>query len=286
MKLEAAMTDYAPQPALAHLPVAVAAEGLTFSVPARHNPRLQALADRLNADDELRALWRCANVNAVERLGLGDSGEVHVRIVANAALKLLRLLRDGGQSPALVVHHRLAADDAEVVVVLAAALHELGLAVQAETPSAAGMALAAGKGRELLASLYPARERTIVLAEALHAIVALDPAVRCLTLEAGALRLAHVLDLTKGRARFTPGAVRSVNGAAQVEEVSIQRSHQPPVRVTIRLSPGAGLAGLDAYLQARLGRCGLEELVGFQARVPSPGGDQAVPLNLWPAAAR
>src|SRR6266852_4979871 len=99
------------------------AETPIFSVPARHNPRLQALAERINADEELRQLWRSANVNAVDRLGLGDSGEVHVRIVANAALKLLRLLRDAGHQPAAVTSHRLTPDEAEVIVVLAAAAH-------------------------------------------------------------------------------------------------------------------------------------------------------------------
>jgi len=94
------MNDYAPSTTVARLPLAVAAEAPSFSVPARHNPRLLALADRINADDELRQFWRCANTNAVDRLNLGDCSEVHIRIVANAGLKLLRLLRDGGQVPA------------------------------------------------------------------------------------------------------------------------------------------------------------------------------------------
>lgn len=275
------MTDIATQPALAHLPLAVAAEPPIFSVPARHNPRLLALADRINADDELRAFWRCANVNAVDRLGLGDCGEVHIRIVANAALKLLRLLRDGGQAPG-VAQHRLSSDDAEVVVVLAAALHDLGLAVQAETPSAAGLALAAAKGRELLQGLYPVRERTLVLAEALHAVAAHDAAVRCLTLEAGVLRLADALDLTKGRVRLSPDGGRGAHAAMQIDEVTISRAGQPPVRVVIRLQQAAGLAALEAFLRARLRHCRLEGLVEFVAR---PAGEER-PLRLdpWPAA--
>src|SRR5215208_4046441 len=61
-------------------------------VPARHNTRLQRIIDRINQDDELYMLWRCANVNAVDRLGMSDHGPVHLQIVANIALKLLRLL--------------------------------------------------------------------------------------------------------------------------------------------------------------------------------------------------
>jgi hypothetical protein len=119
----------------------VPAETPIFSVPARHNPRLQALAERINADEELRQLWRSANINAVDHLGLGDCGEVHVRIVANAGLKLLRLLRDAGHAPAVVTHHRLTPDEAEVIVVLAVAVHDVGLAVHTEPGVAARAAL-------------------------------------------------------------------------------------------------------------------------------------------------
>ena len=48
----------------------------------------------MNADDELYALWQVANVNAVQRLGMSDHGPVHVQIVTNIALRLLRRLAD------------------------------------------------------------------------------------------------------------------------------------------------------------------------------------------------
>src|SRR5919201_6468645 len=89
-------------------------------VPARHNTRLQQVLDRVNQDDELYMLWRCANINAVDRLGMSDHGPVHVQIVANSALKLIRLLLSQGVSPAIVTEHGLTTDDAEVVVVLGA----------------------------------------------------------------------------------------------------------------------------------------------------------------------
>src|SRR5574337_299721 len=57
----------------------IAAPSTTFSIPARHNPRLQSLVERINADEELWQLWRCANINAVDRLGMSDHGEVHIR---------------------------------------------------------------------------------------------------------------------------------------------------------------------------------------------------------------
>ena len=155
----------------------LAAEPAVFSVPARHNPRLQNLVERIHQDDELRQIWRCANQSVLNRPELGDAGEVHAHIVANAALKLLRLLREAGQVPAAIARHRLTPEEAEVIVVLASAVHDLGLAVFAESAAAAhaSLVLADRKCRELLSGLYPARERTIIAVECLHAVMALQP---------------------------------------------------------------------------------------------------------------
>jgi hypothetical protein len=246
-----------------------------FSVPARHNPRLQALVDRVNADDELRQLWRCANVNAVERLGLSDHGETHIRIVANAGLRLLRLLMEAGQSPGLAANYNLGREDAEVAVVLAAALHDVGLVVHYDRHQEFSLALAQDKARTLLAGLYPVRERTILVAEVLHAIAAHFDSLPCLTLEAGVLRVADALDMTKGRSR----APEPANAApAAIEEVSLQRGEARPVRIQIRMNHAAGLAHADEVLRRRLDHSTLAGLVEVFARIENATERRLVPL--------
>ncbi len=159
-------TTAEPYPSLAARHVnggrAIAETGAaSFSVPARHNPKLQTLVEQINADEELKQLWRCANVNAVDRLNMSDHGEVHIRIVANAALRLLRLLREAGHTPGIVANHHLTPEDAEVAVVLAAALHDLGISIHRDNHEEFSLALANLKAKELLNDLYPIRERTI-----------------------------------------------------------------------------------------------------------------------------
>src|SRR2546426_7696476 len=68
-------------------------------MPTRHNTILRDVIERVNADEELYALWTVINVNAMDRLGMSDHGPVHVQIVANIALKLLRLLEAQGITP-------------------------------------------------------------------------------------------------------------------------------------------------------------------------------------------
>ncbi|CAN5786705.1 hypothetical protein BH20GEM3_BH20GEM3_08050 [soil metagenome] len=105
------------------------ANRLILNVPNRSNTKLAALIERINQDDELYALWLAANVNAVERLGMTDHGPVHVKIVMNIALKLLRVLAARGIEPDVVTHYGMTLDDAEVVVALGALLHDTGISI-------------------------------------------------------------------------------------------------------------------------------------------------------------
>ena len=54
------------------------ARRVLINSPRRHNAKLNALLNRINADDDLYGLWLAANVNAMERLGMTDHGPVHV----------------------------------------------------------------------------------------------------------------------------------------------------------------------------------------------------------------
>lgn len=269
----------APPPTLmnAHVSGSPAA---AFSVPARHNPKLQALVERINADDELRQFWRCGNLNAMERLGLSDHGETHIRIVANAALRLLRLLLDAGVPSQVMADHGLGREEAEVVVVLAAALHDIGLVVHYDRHPDFSLALAGDKARALLSPLYPVRERTILVAEALHAIGTHMGELRCLTLEAGVLRVADALDMTKGRSR-SPEPLNNLPhlGAATIEEVTLHRGVARPVRIEIRMSQASGLAQVEALLPGRLRGSTLAERIEVMARIENAVEKRAVAIE-------
>lgn len=264
----------APAPHLAGSTRPLATPG-SFSVPARHNPRLQAVLDRINQDEELRQLWRCANTLAVERLGLSDHGETHVRIVANASLRLLRLLAEAGLAPSICQHHGLAREDAEVTVVLAAALHDLGLAVHYDNHPEFGLPLALDKSRALLAGIYPVRERTVVAAEVLHAIATHHTGLRCLTLEASILRLADAMDMTKGRSR-SPDRGQ----AAVIDEVLLHRGERRPVRLELRLTQPSGLAEVGLALRERLRETALADQIEAVARIESPLERRVIPIHL------
>jgi hypothetical protein len=243
---------------------------MSFQVPARHNTKLQQLMDRINADAELLQLWKCANINAVERLNMSDHGEVHIRIVANAGLRILRLLVEAGIQPGVVSHYGLTYEEAEVIVVLAACLHDLGIAVHRADHERYSLILAYPKARQLLSEIYPEPTLTIIVAETLHAVIAHRADIRCLTIEAGVLKVADALDMSQGRSRipFEAGQlnIHSVSALA-VEAVQIEKGAERPVRLAITLSNSAGIFQVDELLKRKLKNSTLVPYVEVEARI-------------------
>jgi hypothetical protein len=247
------------------------ADRLEITLPTRHNQRLARLLELVNADDELYALWVAANVTAVERLGMSDHGPVHVKIVMNIAVKMLRLLQPHGIEPSIQKHYGMGPEDAEVVVALAALLHDVGMSIHRNDHEAYSLFLADSKLRELLEPLYDRRSASIVRSEVLHAIIAHRAGSRPLTLEAGIVRIADALDMAKGRSRipFEAGSV-SIHAvsAAAIEAVHIEAGEERPIRLRIEMSNSAGVFQLDELLRRKLTGSGLEDYVEMEATIP------------------
>jgi len=228
---------------------------MTFSVPVRSNKKLKKLIQRINEDQELSQLWRCANINAVDRSGISDHGEVHIRVVANAALRLMRLLVKGGIEPSVVTHHGLTDDDAEVIVVLASCLHDTGISVHRDHHERYSLFIAFRKARDLLEGIYDEPDLTTMVSETLHAVVAHDAHEHCLTIEAGVVKLADATDMTQGRSRipFEAGKVNIHSVSAQsVDDVAIKAGENKPVCIEIKLNNSAGIYQIDELLKNKL----------------------------------
>ncbi len=243
---------------------------IEMQVPSHRNEKLQQVLELVNADTDLYALWLAANVNAMERLGMTDHGPVHVKIVTNIAVRLLRLLIDAGVPPAVVTHYELEPEDAEVVVALAALLHDVGMSIHREDHEAYSLFVAQDKLRQILPELYDTRTATILRSEVLHAIIAHRSGGQPLTLEAGVVRVADALDMAKGRSRipFSSGSlsIHSVSAAA-IEGVRLDAGEQRAICVTVEMSNSAGLFQLDQLLRKKIKGSGLEPHVEVKAQL-------------------
>jgi len=237
--------------------------------PTRGNRRLEALLEGVNADAELRAWWHMAQVTS-ERLGMSDHSWVHVQIVLNIALRILRLLGRAGIEPAMVADHKMGRRDAEVVVASGALLHDVGMSIHRADHEAYSLFLAERKLRELLGDLYDEPERTVVASEALHTIIGHRRRGEPYTVEAGVVRVADALDMAQGRSRVPVDAGRMgihALSAAAIDEVRIEAGEERPVKVEIEMNNSAGIFQVDDLLATKLRGTPLESQVEVVAAV-------------------
>src|SRR5919199_5066657 len=78
---------------------------MRIRVPERANRKLRTVIERATRDEQLKGWWHAANVNAVARMEINDHSWVHIQIVTNVALKLLRQLTKHGIEPAMVTDY-------------------------------------------------------------------------------------------------------------------------------------------------------------------------------------
>jgi metal-dependent HD superfamily phosphatase/phosphodiesterase len=242
-----------------------------FEMPTGDNRMLGLVKARIEENAGLHALWRCSNVTAITRLGISDHGQRHMEIVANNALKMLRLLGEAGVKPSCMRDYGLSYDDAEVILFLAACLHDIGHAIHREGHAEHSICLAAPLLDDILADAYPVEKATIITSEVLHCIASHHPPVRPLTIEAGVLRVSDALDMAHGRTRLWDDASQNSKihavSAKAIESVEMEKGSIKPVLIKIKMSGSAGVFQVDELLRPKLTGSGIESYVRIEARV-------------------
>jgi uncharacterized protein len=254
---------------------------MRIRVPFRANRKLRTVVDRVNRDPRLKGWWHVANVNAVARMEINDHSWVHIQIVTNIALKLLRQLTKHGVEPNVVRDYGYTRDDAEVIVALTALTHCVGMSVHRHGHEDFSLFLAEPKLRELLDGLYEEPDTTVIVSEVLQGIISHRSDGQPLTLEAGILRVADALDMEQGRSRiaFERGRVgiHSLSAAA-IEEVVISDGDDKPIRISITMNNSSGIYQVDGLLKAKLRGSGLEPYVEVLAHIDTEAEKRLVPL--------
>jgi metal-dependent HD superfamily phosphatase/phosphodiesterase len=256
-----------PQPPL---PPRQALAEVRVRAPTRGNRRLERLLEAVNGDDQVKAWWHVAAINASRRLGMSDHSWVHIQIVLNIGLRLARLLFRRGVQPSLVTDYGMEERDAEVVIAAGCLLHCVGMAIHREDHERYSLFLTADKLGSLLETAYAEPERSIIVSEALHAIIGHRRQGAPLTVEAGIVRVADALDMARGRSRvpFESGHqnIHSLSAYA-IEDVKIAPGRDRAVRAEITMSNSAGIFQVDELLATKLRGSGLEQHIEVIARI-------------------
>ena len=253
---------------------------IRIRAPTRGNRRLERLLEAVNADEQVKAWWHMAGLNA-QRLEMSDHSWVHIQIVTNIALRLARLLFRAGVVPSMVTDHGMGERDAEVVVAAGALFHCVGMSIHRTDHEGYSLFLTADKLGGLLQGVYEEPERSVIVAEAMHGVISHRSTGNPFTVEGAIVRVADALDMAKGRSRvgFEAGdiGIHSLSAYA-IEEVRILPGEAKAVRIEIEMSNSAGIFQVDEGLGTKLRGTLLEQHIEVVASIEGEYEKRLVPV--------
>jgi metal-dependent HD superfamily phosphatase/phosphodiesterase len=198
------------------------------------------------------------------RAAVNDHGPVHVRTAMHHGDTLLRLLIEAGVQPNCIIDHAMSEDDARVVVLLGLALHDVGMSIHRDRHELLSVPIALDWLRRNLPPTYSEPQLTVVISEVVHAVLAHNVNERCLTLEAGIVKVADALDMTKGRSRKAISAgkidIHSISAAA-VEAVRVTRGSKKPIRIEVDINNPSAVFHLKEVFGQKLAHSSIQDYV-------------------------
>jgi hypothetical protein len=229
-------------------------------------PQVEKMFRLLESDAEVQGCLRMANVMAVDRLMYNDHGPVHSRIASGSALEIFDILLAEKVMPTTVKNNVCSVEDAKVVVLCGAYLHDIGNVVHRVDHHIHGCTIANPILDRLLKKVYPKDPALSIRlkAEILHSIFSHDEKVECLSVEAGAAKVADGTDMAEGRARipYRTGKVDIHSlSALSITKVEIERGDRKPVQILVNMTNPAGVFQIEQVLERKIRTSGIQELV-------------------------
>lgn len=249
----------------------------TIDVLTAEHPRAAALYTRLLTDSQALALWDLTAYITIEKLGYNDHGQMHAQMVTANALQLLHYLTQAGVEPDVVDSGAGTLDDAYVVVMAAALLHDVGNQIAREGHETYSVILAQPVLRRHVSELYPDPVQAQVLTGfALSAIASHDCTPAPTTIEGAIVALADGADMAHGRGQvaFDQGKadIHAISAMA-VRDMTIRAGEDTPVHIEVTMDNPAGLFQVERLLGRKLLGAGLEPYVSLRACVAPSGGE-------------
>ncbi len=233
--------------------------------------RARRVWELLTTDVETQAYLKMANIFAVQRLRYNDHGPVHSKIVAGSALAVLKILLDKGFRPNVVTDGVGDLEDAMVVTLMSAYLHDIGNSIHRTHHPMYSTMIVDKLAYKILYKIYGEREAMYMLKqEVLHAVFCHDEEYLCLTLEAACSKIADGTDMSSGRARYPYRVGKNdihALSAMSIEKVELASGDVKPLVVNVHMSNETGIFQVDTILGRKIATSGLAPYVEVRALV-------------------
>ena len=227
--------------------------------------KLKQMFQLMESDLEIQNTLHMSNVMAVERLKYNDHGPVHAKIVAGSALEIFDLLAQE-VTPSTVQNRICSREDAKVVVLCGSYLHDLGNSIHRFDHQAHSCIIANPILGRILKTVYPENAALAVRlkSEILHAIFSHEDEVECLSVEAGAAKIADGTDMAHGRTRipYRTGKVDIHSlSALSITKVEIEKGKRKLVQILVSMNNPAGVFQIEEVLEKKIQTSGIQDLV-------------------------
>ncbi|MDA1027961.1 MAG: phosphohydrolase [Bacteroidetes bacterium] len=242
----------------------------------RTSGKTHMLLERLLADEEINLYHSYANVVSVRRLGYNDHGPVHARITTYNALKILKLLHEGGVETSLEKEEVSDFEQSQVAVALGCFLHDTGMGVAREQHEWHSINLIDPIVVRYLEWLYPKdMAARVVVRSLVHEIIVGHMAhTRIHSIEAGTVLVADGTDMTKGRSLipFTLQLDPEVGdmhrySANTISRVEIVKGENKPVRISIQMDNATGLFQIEEVLMTKVKASPIMKHLEIEAKI-------------------
>jgi metal-dependent HD superfamily phosphatase/phosphodiesterase len=219
----------------------------------------------LQEDLEIQSYLRMANILAVKRLGYNDHGPVHAKIISGSALEIFKLLTTRVE-PSSIVHGVCDYDDAKLIVLFGAYLHDIGNAIHREEHEQKSVILANYPVERLLNRIYEDDPGLAfrLKCEILHTLYSSNNNVPCLSVEAAAVSIADGTDMAEGRSRIPylsgKNDIHALSAQA-IKKVEILAGEEKPVSIQVHMDKPVGVFQIEEVMARKIKSSGVSELV-------------------------
>jgi len=232
-------------------------------------PKVKQMFRLMETDIEVQNTLRMSNVMAVERLKYNDHGPVHSKIVSGSALEIFDILSQE-VTPTTIENNVCSLEDAKVIVLCGSYLHDLGNSIHRVNHHIHSCVIANPILDRLLRKVYPEDVGLAVRlkSEILHTIFSHEDEVECLSVEAGAAKIADGTDMAHGRTRipYRTGKVDIHSlSALSITKVEIEKGERKPVQIFVSMTNPAGVFQIEEVMEKKVQTSGIQDLVDIIA---------------------
>ena len=239
-------------------------------------PICTKLAKLLLNDLELQEIQDYANTVSIKRLGFNDHGPVHMRQVANNAIKMLNILHEANIKTSLEREETGSFEDSMCAVIIAGLMHDLGMTIGRDAHEEMSVILAKPIIEKALLKIFPddLHKRVVIKTLAIEMIFGHMTTHRIHSIEAGIILIADGCDMTKGRARIPlvincapkVGDIHKYSAHA-IEHVKITKGIRKPIKIEIGMSGDVGFFQIEEVLLTKVNSSPAKDFIELYAGV-------------------